>query len=108
MRRPRSVFAATALAVTTITAAAAGSAAHADAGSLPAGRAVAQSVTLPDSVAPFTAAGAAVGTATAATKLTIQLWLAQRSAAAASYAAAVSTPGNGVFRHFLSPAAYTG
>jgi subtilase family serine protease len=105
MRSPRSIIAATALAATTITVAAAGSAAHANA-SLPAVRAVTTSVRLPGSVAPFTAAGRAIGAAPAATKLTIQFWLAQRSAAAARYAAAVSTPGSPLFRHFLSPAGY--
>jgi subtilase family serine protease len=63
-------------------------------------------MTLPNSVAPFAAASGAVGTAPAAAKLTIEFWLAQRSAAAASYAAAVSTRGNPLFRHFLSPAGY--
>jgi subtilase family serine protease len=106
MRRPSSVIAVTALAATTITVAAAGSVAHANASSRPAGQAVAQRVTLPDSVAPFTAATTATGAAPAATKLTVQLWLAPRSAAAASYAAAVSTPGNRLFRHFLSPSEY--
>ena len=74
--------------------------------SRPAGPARA-SVRLPDSVAPFAAAGAAAGAVPAATKLTIQFWMAPRSAAAARYAAAVSTPGNPLFRHFLSPSSYT-
>ena len=47
------------------------------------------------------------GAVPAATKLTIQFWLAPRSAAAARYATAVSTPGNPLFRHFLSPSGYT-
>jgi subtilase family serine protease len=106
MRSPRSIIAATALAATTITVAAAGSAAHANTSSVPASRAVTTSVRLPGSVAPFAAAGRAIGTAPATTKLTIQFWLAQRSAAAAGYAAAVSTPGSRLFRHFLSPAGY--
>ena len=50
--------------------------------------------------------GPGAGAVPAAATLTIQFWLAPR-AAAASYAAAVSTPGNPLFRHFLSPAAYT-
>jgi len=117
MRSPRSPIAATALAAVTITAvtitvAAAGPAAHANAG-LPAGQAVGQNLRLSDSVAPFAAAsGAASGAASAvagavpaAAKLTIQFWLAPRSAAA-SYAAATSTPGNPLFRHFLSPSGY--
>jgi len=112
MRSPRSIIAATVLAGTTITVAVAGSAAHANASSLEAGRASAQSaqsaqsVRLSGSVAPFTAGARAIGAAPAATKLTLQFWLAQRSGAAARYAAAVSTPGSRLYRHFLSPAAY--
>ena len=107
MRRVRSVVAATALAATMITVAAAGSAAHANASSLlPAVRSVTGNVTLPDSVAPFTAVSATAGTVPAATKLTIQVWLAPQGVAAARYAAAVSTPGSRLFRHFLSPSGY--
>ena len=62
---------------------------------------------LPDSVVPFATASAAAGAVPAATKLTIQFWMKPRSAAAARYAAAASTPGNPLFRHFLSPAGYT-
>src|ERR1700722_4785603 len=108
MRSPRSIIAATVLAGTTITVAVAGSAAHANASSLEAGRASAQSaqsaqsVRLSGSVAPFPAGARAP----AATKLPLQFWLAQRSGAAARYAAAVSTPGSRLYRHFLSPAAY--
>lgn len=104
MRSPRSLIAATALAAATITAA--GPAAHANDG-LPASRAGASSVRLPGSVAPFAAARTAAGAVPAATKLTIQFWMAPRSAAAARYAAAVSAPGNPLFRHFLSPSSYT-
>ncbi len=107
MRSPRSLIAATALAAATITLAAAGPAAHAKAGGLPAGQAVVKDLRLPDSVAPFAAASAAAGAVPAATKLTIQFWLAPQSAAAARYAAAVSTPGKPLFRHFLSPSGYT-
>jgi subtilase family serine protease len=107
MRSPRSLISATALAAATITLAAAGPAAHAKAGGLPAGQAVVKNLRLPDSVAPFAAASAAAGAVPAATKLTIQFWMTPRSAAAARYAAAVSTPGNPLFRHFLSPAGYT-
>ena len=107
MRSPRSLIAATALAAATITLAAAGPAAHAKAGGLPAGQAAVTNLRLPDSVAPFAAASAAAGAVPAATKLTIQFWMKPRSAAAARYAAAVSTPGNPLFRHFLSPAGYT-
>jgi subtilase family serine protease len=37
----------------------------------------------------------------------IELWLTPRTAAAASFAQAVSTPGNPQFRHYLSPDAWT-
>jgi subtilase family serine protease len=107
MRSPRSFIAATALAAATITVAAAGQAAHANPGGLPAGRALAHNLRLSGSVVPFAAAGAAIGAVPATTKLTIQLWMAPRTAAAARYAAVVSTPGNPLFRHFLSPAGYT-
>ena len=106
MRRPRSVIAATALAATAIIVAAAWSAAHANASGIPAGRAIAKTATLPNSVVPFAAASSATGTAPATTKLTVEFWLAQQSVAAARYAAAVSTPGNPLFRHFLSPTGY--
>jgi len=107
MRSPRSPIAATALAAAAIAAAAAVPAAHANAGGLPAGQAVVQNLRLSDSVAPFAATSAAAGAVPAVTKLTIQFWMAPRSAAAARYAAAVSTPGNPLFRHFLSPSGYT-
>lgn len=120
------VIAATALAATAITAAAViaagaaavGAATQANAvgvpvGQLgpvghvgPGGRVGAGTATLPDSVAPFATAGRATGSVPASDALTLQFWLAPR-AAAESYATAVSTPGNPLFRHFLSPAAYT-
>jgi kumamolisin len=103
MRSPRSLAAATALAAATITLAAAGPAAHANTAGLPA----VKSLRLPDSVAPFAAASNAVGAVPVATKLTIQIWMTPRSAAAVRYAVAVSTPGSLLFRHFLSPAGYT-
>jgi subtilase family serine protease len=101
---PRSVIAAAALAATAIaaTATAAGPAAVARAvGPGPAG------ATLPDGAAPFAVGTRAIGAVPAASPLTIQFWLAPRAAAAESYAAAASTPGSPLFRHFLSPAAYT-
>ncbi len=107
MRSPRSLIAATALAAATITLAAAGPTAHAKAGGLPAGQAAVKNLRLSDSVVPFAAASTAAGAVAAATKLTIQFWMKPRSAAASRYAAAVSTPGNPLFRHFLSPAGYT-
>jgi subtilase family serine protease len=60
------------------------------------------------SSAPFTGRTTADGTVPASQRLTIQLWLAPRSAAAAaeSYATAASTPGNPLFHRYLSPPAY--
>ena len=107
MKIPRSVITAIALAVTTIAMAAAGPAGQAGASGLPAGRIGPPVTTLPNSVAPFATANRAIGAVPAASKLTIQLWLAPRTAAAQGYATAVSTPGSPLFRHFLSPAAYT-
>jgi subtilase family serine protease len=104
MRKSSTVIAAaTALAVTTIAAAAGGSAARADAGPT-AGAAV---TVLPSSAAPFAAANYAMGAVPADNRLTIQFWLKPQTAAAQSYANAVSTPGSPLFGHFLSPAAYT-
>ena len=62
-------------------------------------------MTLPGSVAPFTAVSAPLGTVPAATKLTIQFWLAPQGAAAARYAAPCP-PRAAPFRHFLSPSSY--
>jgi subtilase family serine protease len=109
MKRPRSVIAATALAATTITAVAAGSAAQASATGLSGGQAGQEGAavtTLADSVAPFATVSRLISAVPEASKLTIQFWLAPQ-AAAASFANAVSTPGSPLFRHFLSPAAYT-
>jgi subtilase family serine protease len=107
MRSPRSVVAVTTLAATTIAMAAAGSMGHAAASTLATGAATSAGMgtaTLPGSAVPFTTAKA-IGTVTAATPLTIQFWLKPRTAGA-SYATAVSTPGNPLFRHFLTPAQY--
>ena len=49
----------------------------------------------------------AMGAVPAGNRLTIQFWLKSQTAAAASYASAVSTPGNPLFEHYLTPAAYT-
>ena len=118
----RSVIACAAALAATITTAAAGAAGapgQADAVGVPvgqvgpvghvgpAGHVGAGTATLPDSVAPFAAASRATGAVPATDKLTLQLWLTPRVAAAESYATAVSTPGNALFRQFLSPAAYT-
>jgi subtilase family serine protease len=76
-----------------------------------AGQAVASArpsmVTLPQSSVPFTAHTHVIGKAAASQRLTIQAWLRPRLAAAERYATAVSTPGNRLYRHYLSPDAYT-
>jgi subtilase family serine protease len=109
------VIAVAALATMTISAVAAGSAATASASGLPDGlgspvapvsQAGAAVTTLADSVAPFAGVNRVIGAVPAVSELTIQFWLAPQSAAAASYADAVSTPGSSSFRHFLSPDAY--
>lgn len=54
----------------------------------------------------FATANRAIGAVSGSQKLTIQVWLKQRTAAAESFATAVSTPGSAQYGHFLSPAAY--
>jgi subtilase family serine protease len=103
MKRLRTVVAATALAGTTIITAAGATSAHAG----PAAPAWAATGPAPDSAVPFATANREIGTVPGNRRLTIQLWLAPRTAAAESYATAVSTPGDRLFRHYLSPAAYT-
>src|SRR6185437_14932661 len=108
MKRPRSVIAASVLAATAITVAAAAQASSSPDPADPTGPGVAGAVTtLANSVAPFATVDRLVAAVPAASKLTVQFWLAPQAAAAASFANAVSTPGNPEFRHFLSPAAYT-
>jgi subtilase family serine protease len=58
------------------------------------------------SAVPFATAAAARGLVNGARQLTVQVWLAPRSAAADAYATAVSTPGSGRFGKFLSPSQY--
>jgi subtilase family serine protease len=58
-------------------------------------------------VASFTARTPAIGEVPAAQKLTIQLWMQTNTAAATSFANAVSTPGSSLYHHYLSPAGYT-
>jgi subtilase family serine protease len=65
------------------------------------------SVVLADSAVPFTSHTAALGDLSSATTMTIQMWLRPDMAGAQSYADAVSTPGDSLFRHFLSPDSYT-
>jgi subtilase family serine protease len=60
---------------------------------------------LADSVVPFATAGARALVA-GPKRLTLQVWLAPRSAAAQGYANAASTPGTSLFRHYLSPSQY--
>src|SRR5947208_1279414 len=101
MNRHRGVIAATALSATlavAFTVAAAGPAARASAIGHPGGP---PAVTLPDSVAPFAAAGHVTGAVPADGRLTIQFWLKPRTAAAERYAAAVSAPGSRRFGHYL-------
>jgi subtilase family serine protease len=103
MKRTSTVIAAaTALAATTIAVAAGVPAARADAGPAPASGA-----TLAGSAVPFAQARSALGAVTSGSRLTIEVWLKPQTAAAQAYATAVSTPGNALFGHYLSPAAYT-
>ncbi len=64
-------------------------------------------VVLADSTAPFTTHARVIGNVTGSRRLTIQVWLQPRMSAAESYATAVSTPGNRLYNHYLSPDAYT-
>ncbi len=105
MKRPMTVVAATALAATTIAAVTGGAAAQADA-NLSGGAQSAAVRTLSDTVVPFATASSAIGAVPGSQKLTIQVWLTQKTAAAQSYANAVSTPGNPLFGHYLTPSAY--
>lgn len=64
-------------------------------------------VPLPGSAVPFAAHTMVTGEVASSQRLTIQVWLRPRLAAAASFATAVSTPGSAQFRHYLSPRGYT-
>jgi subtilase family serine protease len=59
------------------------------------------------SVASFARPALAIDAPPAAERLTIQLWLQPKAAAATREANAVSTPGNPLFHHYLSPNAWT-
>ena len=61
---------------------------------------------LAGSVVPFTSHARPTGEVPGSLRLTIQLWLKPDMAAAQRLAAAVSTPGSTLFRHYLSPAAW--
>ena len=103
MKRQFTVIAAAALATMAVAGMAGGSAAQADA-THPARPAVSP---LPGSAAPFATANRVMGAVAASGKLTIEVWLKPQTASAERYATAVSTPGNPLYRHYLSPAAYT-
>src|SRR5215472_5791129 len=103
MKRQFTVIAAAALATMAVAGMAGGSAAQADA-THPARPAVSP---LPGSAAPFATANRVMGAVAASDKLTIEVWLKPQTASAERYATAVSTPGNPLYRHYLSPAAYT-
>src|SRR3984957_6791214 len=62
---------------------------------------------LAGSVPAFTSQAAATGAVAGSRRLTIQLWLAPRTAAAAAYATEVATPGSALYGRYLSPAQYT-
>jgi subtilase family serine protease len=64
-------------------------------------------VPLPGSVAPFTSHARAIGVVAGSGRLNVEVWLRPQLGAAARFAAAVSTPGSPLFRHYLSPASYT-
>ena len=61
---------------------------------------------IPGSAVPFTSHLRAAGTVAASQKLSVQVWLRPRVAAARSFAAAASTPGSASFHQYLSPKAY--
>jgi subtilase family serine protease len=63
--------------------------------------------TLPGSAVPFTSYTRSTGDVAGSLRLTIEVWLKPDLGAAEHFATAVSTPGNPLFRHYLSPAAYT-
>jgi subtilase family serine protease len=108
MKRSSTVIAAaSALAAMTIAVAAGVPAARADAGPPVPATAGGAAGTLAGSAVPFASARNALGAVPASSRLTIEVWLKPRTAAAENYATAVSTPGSRLFEHYLSPAAYT-
>jgi len=63
---------------------------------------------LPGSAVPFTSYSRPTGPVAGSARLTIQVWMRPgHLTAAQQYATAVSTPGNKLFHHYLSPDAYT-
>jgi subtilase family serine protease len=63
--------------------------------------------TLADSRVPFATQDRVLGVVPGSSRLSIQVWLTPRRAAAEQPAAEVSTPGSRLFHHYLSPGAYT-
>src|SRR5579859_5533227 len=78
----------------------AGAVTAANAGVAPTSRALA------GSAVPFTSTARSTGAVAGTSKLTIQLWLTPRTAAAEAYATAVSTPGSAAYGEYLSPSEY--
>jgi subtilase family serine protease len=72
-----------------------------------AGAATPSMTRLAGSAVPFTSTARVTGQVAGSTKLTVEVWLKSRTAAAQQFAAAVSTPGSKSYHHYLSPAAYT-
>ncbi len=64
------------------------------------------STALAGSVAPFAAHTPAIGAVPGTRRLTIQVWLKPALSAATGLATAVSTPGNPLYHHYLTPAGY--
>jgi len=64
-------------------------------------------VSLAGSAAPFTRHVTPDGQVAAHTRLSVQVWLRPRTAAAARFATAVATPGSSLFHRYLRPSQYT-
>jgi subtilase family serine protease len=62
--------------------------------------------TVAGTLAPFTGDTRVIGNVPASERLTIQLWLQPKTAAATLFAQAVSTPGSSQFHQYLNPDAY--
>jgi subtilase family serine protease len=62
---------------------------------------------VPGSVLAAAQAGTRLGAVPSSQQVTVQVWLTSNQADASAFASAVSTPGNALFHHYLSPAAYT-
>jgi subtilase family serine protease len=66
-----------------------------------------RTVSLAGSAAPFTSRLTPNGQVAAQTRLSVQVWLQPRTAAASRFATAASTPGSSLFGHYLRPSQYT-